>query len=152
MKKTLTSLSFLAKQAISKGVLILLVAVFFAVPVFSQDLNDLNGVTWKTTADLSASLAQESAQTDVTLAQPGLPAVDQAIFKAYKRLLGYVQSDLQANVPVADAIVKNYEKVIAEAPKDADLAEMPEGVLATYLSGLVEALSAVQNDIPIAPN
>ena len=66
---------------------------------------------------------------------------EKATFLAYQRLLNYIQSNLQAGKTPQEAIMLSYEQVVAEAPKDADLAYMPEGLLASFVPGLVEAFT-----------
>lgn len=78
------------------------------------------------------------------LSVPTIQEDERAIFKSYQRLLTYIQSDLQAGKPVNEAITASYEKVVTEAPNDPELKSMPDGYLATFVPGLIEALAEVQ--------
>lgn len=148
MKRTFTSLSFSVKQAVSQRIFALLCAAFFCIPAFGQnngpieDFSYLTTVVWKPNVDLDASLVQERSRMDVALSQPGLQDGDRSLFMAYQRLLDYIQADMGSK-PVPEAITTNYEKVLTEAPGDPDLKSLPDGILGTYLPGLVELLTKV---------
>lgn len=107
-----------------------------------KDLGDFSAITWKATADLNAALSDEQARANLALTAPGMPLEEKALFLSYKRMLSYIQADLQAGKPADEAIVSSYEQVLNEAPKDVDLAYLPDGLLATFVPGLVESLAA----------
>jgi len=112
------------------------------------DLSYLSSVLWKTNVELNASLVQERSKMDVVLSLPDLQSADRSLFLAYQRLLDYILEDIQANMPVAEAIKTNYEKVLTEAPKDPDLSKMPDGILGTFIPGLVETLTQATKPLP----
>lgn len=129
----------------------LLFSALFCTSAFSQtnlqqDVGDLSAIVWKHTLQLNQSLAQERDRMDVALTQPDLTDADRSLYLSYKRLVNYVEVDILASKPVNEAIATNYEKVLAEAPNDPDLKFLPDGVLATYLPGLIEALT----EVPVA--
>lgn len=113
----------------------------------AQDFGYLASVDWKSNPDLNVTLVQERSKMDVSLSEPSLQSSDRALFLAYQRLLDYVMADIQASVPLEKSIPANYEKVVTEAETDQDLKDMPSGVLATYLPGLIEALQTVPTPI-----
>lgn len=85
---------------------------------------------------------------DDLLSIPDLPQADRSLYLTYKRLLTYLEADVQAGTPVDQSLVKNFDKVVAAAPNDADLKHLPENGLITLLPGLLEALTGVQALIP----
>jgi|GEM_PF-1548286 len=150
MKKTVTSLSFSAKRMTGRLVFAMLSFVFFTATAFGQsnnfkeEIGDLSLIVWKAPAGIDAVVADENAKLAVSLGQPDLQDHDRALFLAYQRLLTYVQSAVQNSTPVDEAIYLSYEKVLTEAPADKYLASMPNGLLVTFIPGLVEALTVVQ--------
>lgn len=108
-----------------------------------EELGYLSQVTWQSPADAVSAMNAERARYNAALAWPALPSVDKAIYKAYLRLLDYTEVLLQNGKTLDEAIVEAYEKVMAEAPADPELKEMPEGILFTYIPGLVELLTEV---------
>lgn len=145
MKRTFTSRPFLAKQMIIKTTLLLFCAVFAVFTAFgqttpSQDVGDLSGMVWKSAANVNQAIAQEQAKMDVALTAPGMSLDERALFLSYRRLVSYIQTDVQGGMPVQEAVVTNYEKVLAEAPADPDLKHLPPGLLRTFLPGLIEIL------------
>lgn len=156
MKKTVTLLSFSAKQVMGRLVIAALLFMLFQAAGFSQSKNfkeeigDLSLVMWKAPAGIDAAVADENARLAVSLGQPDLQDHDRALFLAYQRMLTYLQSAVQSSTPVDEAIYQSYEKVMLEAPADKSLAPMPEGVLVTFIPGLVELLTVVP--VPDATN
>ena len=148
MKRNATSLSLSVNWMASKVFFTLLFSALFCTSVFSQnspqqDVGDLSAIVWKHAPELNQSLAQERDRMDVALTQPDLTDADRSLYLSYKRLVDYVEADILASKPVNEAIATNYEKVLTEAPNDADLKFLPDGVLMTYLPGLIEALTEV---------
>ncbi len=112
-----------------------------------EDLGGLRDIVWREPLDAASVIDAERSRYGSFLSAfwpSGIPSADQALFKAYIRLLNYVEQALQGGKALDDAIVESYEKVIGEAPADPELKEMPEGILFTYLPGLIEALTEVQ--------
>lgn len=110
---------------------------------------NMNAITWKSNPEITQTLTAEIERTDVLLSTPGLQAEEQSIYKAYKLMLTYIQLHIQNNVPAQDAITKGYQQVLHEAPKNQDLANLPDQMLGTYLPGLVEMLSAVPAPVAV---
>lgn len=150
MKRMVTSLTLWAKRTAGRELLAIIFSAFCITAAFgqnpsaSQELGNLSGMSWKTNPDLNASLAAERSRMDVMLAAPGLPAADRSMFLAYQQLLDLVKADVQTGIGVDQALLKNYEKVLANAPNDPDLKELPINGLASLLPGLLEALTPVQ--------
>ena len=112
-----------------------------------EDLGGLRDIAWREPSDAVSVIDAERDRYRNFLSASwpgGIPGADQALFKAYIKLLDYVEQALQGGKTLDDAIVESYEKVMTEAPTDPELKEMPEGILFTYLPGLVEALTEVQ--------
>jgi len=125
------------------------VVVFFSAGAFGQgnnikeEIGDLSLIVWKAPAGIDAVVADENAKLSVAFSQPDLQVHDRALLTAYQRMLTYVQAAVQSSKPVDEAIYESYEKVLTEAPADKNLAPMPEGLLITFIPGLVEALTVV---------
>ncbi len=149
-----TSLSFSLKRVVGKGILLLVGSIFVCTLVSgqkmtpAQDVGDLSAIVWKPATDFNQSLAMERSRMDLALTTPGLPASDRSLYLSYHRLLDYIQSDVQAGTTAAEAITNNYVKVLQEAPSDQDLKDLPDGMLQTYLPGLIEALTEVPVPLP----
>ena len=109
---------------------------------------NMNAITWKSNPELAQTLTTEKERVDVFLNTPGLQAEEQAIYKAYNLMLTYIQQHIQNNVPAQDAITKGYQQVLNEAPKNQELAKLPDQMLGTFLPGVVEMLSATP--VPVA--
>ncbi len=86
---------------------------------------------------------------EAALATPGLQSADRSLFLAYERLLQYIKLDIQGGRPVGEAILADLKRIIAEAPKDTDLANMPDGIIGTYIPGLVEILQEQPKPTPV---
>jgi len=86
---------------------------------------------------------QENARMDLALAPAGLQAPDRALYQAYKQLIAYIQSDVQAGKTVGEVFLKRYEQVLIEAPKHPTMHDLLTGTLEGMLPGLVEALQEV---------
>ncbi len=108
-----------------------------------EELGYLSQISWQAPADAVSKMDAERARYDAVLAWPDLPSADKALYKAYLRLLDYTEVLLQNGKTFGEAIVESYEKVIAEAPADPELKEMPEGILFTFIPGLAEMLTEV---------
>ena len=108
-----------------------------------QDIGNLTGIVWKAAPGVSDVVAQEQSKMDLALTTPGMPLDERALFLSYRRLVTYIQADFQGGMPVDDALVTNYEKVLTEAPSDPDLKHLPPGLLRTFIPGLIEALTEV---------
>lgn len=154
MKRIFTSPAISTKRALRSGLFALLCSVFCTAAVLgqhasaTQEIGNLAGTTWKSATDLSDAFTSERAKMDVMLAAPGLPQADRALFLSYKRLLDYLEADVQAGNPLEESLVKNFDKVVAGASHDADLKHLPENGLTTLLPGLLEALTGVQAVVP----
>ncbi len=107
----------------------------------AKDLGDLSDIDWKANADLGSAISVEQAKADLALTAPNMPLNEKALFLSYKRLLTYIQANLQAGKPAEEAIALSYEQVLGEAPKDPDLAFLPDGLLATFVPGLIESFT-----------
>lgn len=138
-----------------KNILLMLVMLFCGLTVYSQtpsvveQIGDISTNKWKSAADLNLSLAGEDAKMVLLLNNPSLIEPEKALFKAYQRLLGYIQSDLQTGKPVDQAIIGSYEKVLVDAVVDPELKNMPEGLLLSYIPGLIETLNEVPVPVPV---
>lgn len=108
-----------------------------------EELGYLSQISWQAPADAISKMNAERARYGAVLAWPDLPSADKALYKAYLRLLDYTEALLQSGKTLDEAIVESYEKVIAEAPADPELKEMPEGTLFTFIPGLAEMLTEV---------
>lgn len=108
------------------------------------NIGDLTSVKWKTTVDATAQLDLEKTKTAQTLASSSLHHTDVALYKSYDKLLDYLKVSVQANQPLDDAIAKNVQKVLTEAPNDPVMKNMqPEGLyLLTHF--LIEQLEEQQ--------
>lgn len=154
MKRFFTSSAFLTKRTVNRTLSALLCFAFFSAVCVgqnasaAQELGDLSGMAWKTIPDLNATFASEQSRMDDLLSIPDLPQADRSLYLTYKRLLTYLEADVQAGTPVDQSLVKNFDKVVAAAPNDADLKHLPENGLITLLPGLLEALTGVQALIP----
>ena len=149
MKKTVTSLSFSAMRMLSSVVFFTLSFAFFTAAAYGQNKNfkeeigDLSSKVWKTSVGIAETVTDENARMATILGQPDLQQQDRSLFLSYQRLLNYIDVSTQAGMPVGEAIVGSYEKVIGEVPYDVDLKHLPEGALMTLVPQLVELLSAV---------
>jgi len=103
---------------------------------------NMSAVTWKSNPEIAQTLTAEKERVDVLLSTPGLQQDEQAIYKAYNLMLTYIQQHIDSNIPTEDAIAKGYQQVLNEAPKNQELAKLPDHMLGTYLPGVVEMLSA----------
>ena len=103
---------------------------------------NMSAVTWKSNPEIAQTLTTEKERVDILLNTPGLQAEEQSIYKAYNLMLTYIKQHVENNVPTEDAIAKGYQQVLNEAPKNQELAKLPDHMLGTYLPGLVEMLSA----------
>lgn len=146
MKKKITCISGRVKAC----VLLLSCLIFLDWRVQAQQtssvreaLSYLSEVAWREPTDALSVMNAERARYQLALAWPEIPSVDKAIYKAYLRLLDYIELALQNGKTMEEAILESYQKVVAEAPADPDLKEMPEGILFTFIPGLVEALTEV---------
>ena len=123
-------------------------ALFFATPSFSQVYNgpdslQLSQINWKSKSDLLKTIDDELTQVNSYLATPGLQEVDLAVFSAEKKLLLYMQPDIENGKQVHETIMTSYKKVLADAKIYPQMAKLPYGMLGTYLPGLIESLTAV---------
>jgi len=122
---------------------------FFCLSAFSQssaslvELGNLSAVKWKSLSDFNQTVLQENARMDLALAPAGLQAPDRALYQAYKQLIAYIQSDVQAGKTVGEVFLKRYEQVLIEAPKHPTMHDLLTGTLEGMLPGLVEALQEV---------
>ncbi|MDX2134139.1 MAG: hypothetical protein SFV52_05115 [Saprospiraceae bacterium] len=155
MKKVVSPISPVETVGHALRVFALFLFLFSASVAFSQGLDpkavigDLSTVQWKATSEVDQVLVQEHNRMDVALNEPGLPDEDRALFLGYQRMLGYVQSAVQATKPLDDAILYGYTQTVADAPSDPDLKLMPEGALLSLVPGLVELLIAVPVAEPV---
>lgn len=146
MKGTATFLSS-AKRLSVKWCLSLMTVALFSIPVFSQtvtpeqEVGDLSKIKWVDNSSIAPVLNQEKTRMDVALSPATVAPDEAALYKAYKRMLDYLNTNLQAGKAVDASILEAYEKVLAEAGSDPELKYMPQGVLATYIPGLVEILT-----------
>lgn len=134
------------------------IATCFLLSLISTDIKsqtdngpasiDMKNTAWKSKIDLDQTLTSEKIKVEEILTTPGLQPVDKSIYKAYSRMLTYIQQYIQNNLQVDEAISKGYQSVIDEAPKDPELSLLPDHMLGTYLPGLVEMLAAV--NVPVA--
>lgn len=158
MKKAFTHLFSQKRLVIHSASFLFLCFLFPAAQVNGQtanvkpDYTYLASVAWKSAADMNGVFVGEQSRMDVALSQPAIQPVDRAIYSAYKRLLTYVEADLQGGVPLSESIPKNLDKVALEAPKDAQLALLPDGFLDTFIPILVESLTEPQKAIPVSTN
>jgi hypothetical protein len=113
-----------------------------------QPFGDLSSVKWKTTSDIGSAIEQEQAKMSLAMSAPDLAEDENAVYHSYDRLLGYVLVELQDNKPVEEAILTAYDKVIVESETDIALKQLPSGILATYIPGLIEVLTEVQQATP----
>ena len=153
MKSNIMSLHPLFRVTV-KSLSLLLVTMLVAVQGFSQNatteqqLGDLSSVKWKTTSDIGSAIEQEQAKMLLAMSAPDQAEDEKAMYHSYDRLLGYVLVELQADKPVDEAIKSSYEKVLLEAETDIELKQMPLGILATFIPGLIEVLTEVQQATP----
>lgn len=158
MKKAFTHPFSLGRQVSLSASFLFLSFLFLSTQLNGQtanakpDYSYLTTVSWKSAADMNDVFVQEQSKMDVALTQPAIQPVDRAVYSAYKRLLTYVQADQQGGVPLSEAIPKNLDKVALEAPKDAQLALLPDGFLDTFIPFLVESLTEAQKAIPVSAN
>lgn len=110
-------------------------------------LGDLSTQTWKSSVDLNTALSAEIVHADISLSTPDLQAADKALFLAYKRLVEYVQADVQA-ARVDKTILESYQRVLTESLNEPALKELPVDVFLTLLPGLVEVLTATPQVVP----
>ena len=150
MEKKVTSLFFTVRRFSGRRLfLFLTVLLLFSAGVFAQStgdqmgFGDLSDINWKAASELNQTLADEHAKMDLALTQPQLPDSDRALFLSYKRLLDYMELDIQAGKPVEELLPQNYEKVVLEAPKDPVLKHLNTDVFITLMPGLIEALAEV---------
>ncbi|MEQ1744257.1 MAG: hypothetical protein ABMA02_02445 [Saprospiraceae bacterium] len=147
MKKTVTLLTFSAKWTMLRAVLLVLVSTFFCSLAGAQgidlktEIGDLTAIVWKPTSGIELVVADETAKMDIALSPTDLEARDQALYRSYQRLLGHILTAVQGGKPVDEAIYIGYEKVLEDINKVPGLQEIPEGVLITYIPGLVESLT-----------
>ncbi len=147
MKRSFTTRSFSAKWIISRGILALSFSALFCIAATCQnsgslvEFGDLTAVKWKTSAGFDQTLLQENAKMDLALSPIGLQPADRALYLAYKRLISYIQADVQAGENLGNVFLKRYEQVLGEAPSDPDLKALLTGTLEGLLPGLVEALT-----------
>lgn len=148
MEKSFTSHTISVKNALGKGFLLLTFSAFFCINAMGQstgslvELGNLPGVNWKSLADFDQTISQENAKMDLALSPTDLQPADRALYLSYKRLMAYLQSDVQAGQKVGDVFLKRYEQVLEEAPQDPDMKYLLTGTLEGMLPGLVEALTA----------
>lgn len=133
-------------QVFCKGLLAVLFTVLFCGNAFGQtgtstDLGDLSSTDWKDAPAVISTLDQEQVKIAQTLSVPTLQKDEKALFMAYQRMLTYVQANMQAGKQMHESIAAAYDQVLAEAPKDPDLAFMPDGALIAFVPGLVEVLT-----------
>jgi len=145
MKGNFTSLNNLL-QFVGKSMFVMLFCACFTSNASAQtsaasDLGDLSAVNWKATADLNLSIAVEQAKANLALSAPSMQLDEKALYLSYTRMLNYIQTNLQAGKTADEAIALSYEQVLSEAPKDADLTYLPDGLLATFVPSLVETFT-----------
>jgi hypothetical protein len=109
---------------------------------------NMTAVTWKSNPEIAQTLTTEKERVDVLLSAQGLQPEELSIYKAYNLMLTYIRQHIQNNIPSQDAITKGYQQVLNEAPKNQDMAHLPDQMLGTYLPGLVEMLS--ETPVPVA--
>ena len=114
----------------------------------SIDWGFITTVDWKGSSELNLTIANEQSKMDQNLSIPTLAQDEKALFLGYKRMLNHIQTHIQSGKPMEEAIVLAYEQVLAEGPKDPELALMPEGLLGTMVPGLIESLTQT----PVAGN
>jgi hypothetical protein len=56
-------------------------------------------------------------------------------------MLDLVLSNAQANKPLDEAVYDSYEQVLKESLVDSDLKPAPQGLLITFVPGLIEVLT-----------
>ena len=88
----------------------------------------------------------------LALSRASLASDEQALYKAYQRLLTHLQAEIQAGHPLDAAIVKAYEIVLSDAANDPEIKNLPEGHLITFVPGLLEVLQEVQTPKPETAN
>lgn len=149
MKKTVTSFLLSANWITGRILLGLLVLAVCPTGANSQStgdqmgLGDLSGINWKQAPELNAVLASEQAKMGLALTEPQLTPDDRALFLSYQRMLAYMADDVQAGNPIEEALPRNYEKVLTEAPAIPDLKHLNPDVFITFMPGLIEALAEV---------
>lgn len=147
MKRSFTTRSFSAKWIISRGILALSFSALFCIAATCQnsgslvELGNLPAVKWKSLADLDQTILQENTKMDLALSPVGLQPADRALYLAYKRLISYIQADVQAGEKIGEVFLKRYEQILGEAPSDPNLKALLTGTLEGLLPGLVEALT-----------
>ena len=157
MKSSFTTLSLTLKRISGRCIFVLLLSAC-AFAVFGQsanpadELGDLSQKDWKPVPEMNQKIDQERARTNVLLALSDLQPTDRSLYLSYERLLDYVQADIQSNVPVDEAISKNYQKVLNGAYKDPDLMNLPPNSLAGLMPALLEALTVVPEAAPNTAN
>lgn len=135
-------------------IVIAIISLFCPSQVGAQTDNgpasiNMNAITWKSNPEIAQTLTTEKERVDILLSTPGLQAEEQSIYKAYHLMLTYIQQHIQNNVSTEDAIAKGYQQVLNEAPKNQELAKLPDYMLGTYLPGLVEMLSATPAPVAV---
>ena len=110
---------------------------------------NMSAITWKSNPEIVQTLTAEKERVDGLLNTPGLQADEQSIYKAYSLMITYIHQHIQNNVSTEDAISKGYQQVLNEAPKNQELAKLPDQMLGTYLPGLVEMLSATPAPVAV---
>ena len=147
MKKAITFLPFQAKWGTGIQVLVLSLVAILPSLAYSQnadvrqEIGDLSAIDWKNVPAFEAAIAQEDARIDGYLAAPGLSSEDRALYLSYQRMLDLVLSNAQANKPLDEAVYDSYEQVLKESLVDPDLKPAPQGLLITFVPGLIEVLT-----------
>lgn len=103
---------------------------------------------WKANAEVSATLTAEHSVFAPLIADPSVQVVDKATYKAYDRLLSYMENDLPGGDPMHVIAINSFKQVMEEAPNDAEIKYMHEGLFRQYFDQLMEKLTTV--DTPTA--
>lgn len=104
---------------------------------------------WKTNADVTAVLSAEHAVVSPLIADPNVQPVDKATYKAYNRLLTYMENDLPGGDPMPVIAMTSFKQVLEEAPADGEIKEMHEGIFRQYFDQLMEKLTTVDAPTPV---
>ena len=149
MKKAITFLPFQAKWRTGIQVLMLFLSAVLPSLVYGQnadvrqEIGDLSAIQWKNVPAFEAAVAQEDSKIDGYLAAPNLPAEDRALYLSYQRMLELVMSNVQLSKPLDEAVYDSYAQVLEESQINPDFKPAPQGLLITFVPGLIEVLTEV---------
>lgn len=81
-------------------------------------------IYWKSPVDFSEVLTSEQSNTALRLADPNLPANEFGLYTGYKKMLTYMQEELDNQTAVDQIALKSLNKVLAEIPGDPIMQNM----------------------------